>query len=508
MAAEHTECTESVFENVFSVSSAFSAFQSPVNDQRGKFEMVKNIAPLINDDIRQISLSSNQPVGRRTTCLSPRWLVWGIVCLFSLGCASTHHDHLEPIRQDFFANRLPEATQVALEIRDKKPREKNVLNLDLAMIELANGNPGEAERLLREVRDDFEDLDQVNVAAESKSLITDDTHRDYSGEDYEQVLIRVMLALSNLMNGGDDAVAYSLQIADKQQKLAQRNEKLEVDDKLKKEAYQQVALGPYIRAMIAEESPLTLDDALRNRVQVASYAPDFRDAQTDIQRVKNTVAIPPGHGIVYVFTLVGHGPVKHEEAEVVTQAALLVADQIVSATSSQSVPPTFAPVKIPVVKTSIPVVEGISVSIDGEARGQTATIVDVGRMARLQNDAHQPEVIGRAVARRVLKKGTIYVAKEAAEIEPTGVASLLFNVAGVAWEATERADLRCWGLLPDKIQVLRLTVPAGEHELVLRAGENGSPASTRIQVPDGKNLYVLGNFPDRFLVGKLLQSLR
>ena len=31
----------------------------------------------------------------------------------------------------------------------------------------------------------------------------------------------------------------------------------------------------------------------------------------------------------------------------------------------------------------------------------------------------------------------------------------------MAWEASEAADTRCWGLLPDKIQVLRIELPAG-----------------------------------------------
>lgn len=46
--------------------------------------------------------------------------------------------------------------------------------------------------------------------------------------------------------------------------------------------------------------------------------------------------------------------------------------------------------------------------------------------------------------------------------------NLAFDAAGVVWEATEAADTRCWGLLPDKIQVLRVELPAGEHELDLR----------------------------------------
>ena len=69
----------------------------------------------------------------------------------------------------------------------------------------------------------------------------------------------------------------------------------------------------------------------------------------------------------------------------------------------------------------------------------------------------------------------------------------------------------CWGLLPDKIQVLRVELPAGEHELTLRAiaptGQlSGAPATRRIPIADGRNTYVLGTFPHAQLVGQLLVS--
>jgi hypothetical protein len=319
-----------------------------------------------------------------------------------------------------------------------------------------------------------------------------------------------MLALSNLMNGGGDAAAYALQINEKQTQIADKLAEREIDERLRVEAYKQVALGPYIRAMIAEESPLTLDDAVRARVQVANFAPDFRDAKADLQRAKHEVPIPPGHGVLYVFALVGRGPVKEETNAEVTQAALLVADRIVSAVSPRGLPPTIAPVPIPRVVTTSPVADHVQVSIDGKPAGPTATIVDVGQMALLQQEARYPEIIGRAVARRVLKKGAIYAVKEGVDATPWSAASIALNVVGIAWEASERADLRCWGLLPDRIQVLRVTLPAGEHELRLqtadRRGAFGIPAEKTVRIPDGRNVYVLGQFPDSALVGELVTS--
>jgi hypothetical protein len=66
-------------------------------------------------------------------------------------------------------------------------------------------------------------------------------------------------------------------------------------------------------------------------------------------------------------------------------------------------------------------------------------------------------------------------------------------------------------LLPDKIQVLRLELPAGEHDLTLRPLNGGGTvigraAIQRIPIADGRNTYVLASFPDSQLVGKVLVS--
>jgi hypothetical protein len=173
-------------------------------------------------------------------------------------------------------------------------------------------------------------------------------------------------------------------------------------------------------------------------------------------------------------------------------------------------PPTLAPVPIPKVVTHTPLAQAVTVRIDGEAVGQTATIVDIGGMASLQQEARYPEIIGRAVARRVLKKGAIYAVKEGVDAAPWSPESIALNIVGIAWEAAERADLRCWGLLPDQIQVLRAAVPAGEHDLSLqaagRSGPLGVPSGKRITIRSGRNTCVLAFIPDSRLIGELLVS--
>jgi hypothetical protein len=434
-----------------------------------------------------------------------------LLCLNLTGCAS-HFDRVEPIRLAFFDGNLAAADEHLDKLLKKRKRERDVLLLDKAVIELAHGRPKDAERLLREVRDHFDELEGIDAGKEIVSMLTDDNARAYAGEDYEKVLIRAMLSISSLMSDSGDAGAYALQVVDKQQQIIQAVEEKNKKDETELDilAYKQVALGPYIRGILAEESPLTLNDAVRARVQVAKWEPNFRDAKSDLQRCEHEVPMHPGNGALYVFALVGRGPIKQETAEIPTQAALLIADRIFDAFGKRNVTPTLAPVKIPQVVNFVPVADNVSIQVDGKLVGKTATIVDIGEMAVRQQQARYPEIIARAVARRVIKKGAMYAVEEVADINKGSALSLAVMAAGVAWEASETADTRCWGLLPDTIQVFRVELPAGEHSITLRPsqrqGDFGTPAHTRVSIREGRHTYLLGNLPTSSFVGEILAS--
>jgi hypothetical protein len=156
-------------------------------------------------------------------------------------------------------------------------------------------------------------------------------------------------------------------------------------------------------------------------------------------------------------------------------------------------------------------VRAIGVSAGRQPLGTTETITDITQLAVQQYQAIYPQVIARAVARRCLKKGALYGAKQATGVQKGSLTGLAYDLAGIAWEASESADLRCWSLLPDRIQVLRAELPAGEHDLSLRPlGAANVPlapaAMARIRIGDGCNTYVLANFPDGPLVGQVLVS--
>jgi hypothetical protein len=443
-----------------------------------------------------------------TMIASGRWFAT-IACGLLLAGCSTYEHHLTGIRQAYYRNDLVGAIDLIERRMDLERGDADVLRLETAVIKLSQGNPQEAEEILRQVRDRFERLES-DAAGQLLSGITDDQRRAYSGEDYERVLVRAFLALSNLLDDGQDAEAYTLQMIDAQERIIQAGRGSSGrPDENPKATYPRVALAPYLCGMLRESTHRDFDDAGRCYASVVSWQPSFTAGAADLERARHGRHSAPGCGVLYVFALTGRGPYKQEVLEVPSTAALLIAGEIVSHVADQTLPPNIAPVKVPRVVARPNAIQAVSVSIDGGSVGTTATVTDVTDLAVRQAEAVFPQVVARAVARRVLKKGMLYGAKELAEISKGSLASLAVDLAGVAWEATESADTRCWGLLPDKIQVLRVELPAGEHVVELEpvvAGRAVSHHAARqsLSIADGRNTYLMASFPDDRLVGRVL----
>lgn len=423
-----------------------------------------------------------------------------------LGC-STHSQRLLKPRDAFYAGDLLNAKQQLSTLNAKPKGDELVVELDLAMVELLSGEAASAEARLRRVRDEWDYLEQQSLTEMATSLISDDQQRAYSGEDYERMLVRVFLSLASLMQDGVDAESYSLQTLEKQQELYAKAEKKWGDNV--SEHYCIPPLAPYLRGMLRESTHSNYDDAATFYRLTDQLLPQTPFIQRDIQRATSGVHSRPGHGVVYVIAMVGRGPYKVETSAPATQEALLVADQILSAVGEYSVPPTLAPVQIPKVISPPKPFELLGIEINGVPTSTTLPITDLHTMAYDSYQTHQPEVIARAVARRVIKKGAVYAIKDRVDVS-SDITSFALDAAGVLWEASESADTRCWGLLPREFQIERLELPAGEHHLHLEPVASGTPvaagADCRVNVIDGRNTYVLSYWPDFEPVGQILVS--
>ena len=79
--------------------------------------------------------------------------------------------------------------------------------------------------------------------------------------------------------------------------------------------------GEALHAALREETHTNYDDVARSLELVAKWQPDFAPIKQDLERARSGHHSKPGHGVVYVFALVGRGPYKEEKSEIATTAA-------------------------------------------------------------------------------------------------------------------------------------------------------------------------------------------
>jgi tetratricopeptide (TPR) repeat protein len=415
-----------------------------------------------------------------------------------VGCGG-RHTFLEDVRGQWTSGRYEKAESRLEELEREHPFDRHVYAINRSGVELALGEVAPALDALRVGRDRLDELSHADYRAWFGATLESDERLPYAGEDYEKVLVRAMLAVTDLMQGGEDADAFALQVLEKQLEIIDTFR--EDDGDYPKKAYRVVGFGSYLRAILSEDSPLSLDLAEREYRRLKQLEPGYPYADEDIERVANGRFAAPGNGVVHVIALVGTGPYKIEVDEPVSTEAIAIAQVMLAVFRNTLVIPNLQSVKIPALAYHDANPTEVVVGVDGEVLGTTVTVTDVEAMATQQFAVLQEWVVARAVLRRVLKVGLTEGAKAAvghgsAEQE---LAGLGLDIAGNIWTSRERADLRSWCLLPASFQAARIELPAGEHRLTLRAGVGGRAVgrdqSVDVRVRPGYSTFVVVQVP-------------
>ncbi len=112
---------------------------------------------------------------------------------------------------------------------------------------------------------------------------------------------------------------------------------------------------------------------------------------------------------------------------------------------------------------------------------------DVDALARYSLQQAMPGIMTRATARAVVKYNTQHSAGESGSL-----AGLLMTVTNLV---TERADTRSWTTLPQEIQLQRINLPAGEHQLRIQmlntAGRMVDVINEKVLIKAGQISFVI-----------------
>ena len=472
------------------------------------------------------------------------WL--SVVCLFG-GCHNWQKSHEAAIAN--FGHVDIQVSRAALkESQDKSSREKKCLELDAGILDLASGNVTQAESRFRTSRRKLEHLELQDVTEQATSMMTDSRAVAYSGRDFERRMILNMALLTSVLGDGQDAFAYSLQateaansrrtmLADAAKKASESSTIVEaaptpdqidvispVSHAVPRPATnivaapldQPLALSSYLSTAVQSEHSMRHDETEKALNDIGFWNPAFRRHDQAGSHGEFGTRCQRGNGTLHVIMLVGKAPRWVSESAHPTSAALLIADRIISATGKHTLPPTIAAVKIARPEAyghtmptgSIQCFVGPPDAAVSASKPLTfSTVVDVNEVAIASYHEHRDQEIAKAVTRRVLKKGAVYVMKEAQNIQNNTFVDLGINVAGVVWEAMEQADTRSLRLLPARIDIARTELPAGRWSANLRLsmyGASASPQVVPVHIGDGRNTYIVCLIPDHEITGNIL----
>ncbi|APZ96820.1 hypothetical protein [Fuerstiella marisgermanici] len=459
------------------------------------------------------------------------------LCVFFCGCQTAAKQQLAAIAR-FDEGKPQQAVEALTLAAEKRGAELEIIAVDRGIAALMAGDAASSETLLRKTREQMDFLRQKDVREQTQAVLTDDKAIAWAGREFEQRMVDNLLVLSSLMNDRGDAFAYATQVmnhvADEGATLAENSTGGEVvavshSDSTAPtatvpsssvlpatpppppERLAANALSAYLSAVVHSENAMDSDVTNRALQQVAYWQPDAV-AVSATQQLQNPVVMTEfgtqtskGHGTVHVIVFAGRVTNWTSETAAPTSAALLLADQILSAVGDHSVPPTIAPVKI-----ARPVHRGrlhpFSTEVrfpgpDEKGMRLTAkTIVDLNQVAWASYEHNRDQQLARAVARRIVKKGAVYAAKDQLAITGDSGADLLLNLGGIAWEALEKADTRHVHLLPERIEVAQASLPAGDHDVEIGSSTilafrhlptSASTQTVRVHVEDGRNTFIL-----------------
>lgn len=447
-----------------------------------------------------------------------------------LGCQSTASLQRTAIAE-FEAGRPLQTITALQEAEQKRNAETQILEADLAIAELMAGQPQQAGLRLRKVKEELDFLSQKDFGEQALSVVADSRTISYSGREFEKAMIRNLLTLASLLSDRQDAFAYSGQAmeianADFQELQTPAIQPSESSETLTVSHQSTVApqppegparqaghaLAAYLSAVIHSENAMDRQLARTSLTRMTTWSNALAAAN---ESTLGTLT-PPNHGGVHVITFTDRITDWVPENAVPTSAALLLADQILSAAGDYSLPPTIAPVKIgrPAASASAnPFVTAIVLDNQNHVL-PGATLIDLNAAAHDSHLAKRDHELAAAVARRIVKKAAVYTAKDQISVEGGSEVDTLLSVGGIIWESLEKPDTRHLSLLPAQIEVTSATLPVGQHQIRLMAvpeaqTNKSQPPSTPIpaipvNIQNGRNSVILCFRIGRRFVGHVL----
>jgi len=331
-------------------------------------------------------------------------------------------------------------------LSDRKDNDELLYLMDLGTAYHLAGRYKEAIDAFHRAEKIAEIRDYTSLTEEAGSVLFSDEVVKYKGEDFEKLLINIYLAIDyTLLGDYEDAVVEARRV----------NHKLDIMISKGKEPYEQNAFAKYLAAMLFESRDEWNDAFVDYRqllkwkgkddvtflavplLRLADKLKASQEYEEYQRRFKGTKDFRVGkrEGEVVILFENGKAPLKQPSEQF--RLAPVFRQRFYS---SQYAWVTYD---------------------KGDKRVRTYPLFDIEATAIKELDNRLAGIIAKKVAGVVVKEAAAVAVQKATDSEVAGLLTRLFL------HVTDSADTRSWSTLPAKLQVARLTLPAGRHDVRL-----------------------------------------
>jgi len=393
------------------------------------------------------------------------------ILLLSSGCA-TYQSSTKSARSDFYGGRFADAAK-ALESKAHEDSKDQLLYLfDRGMALQLAGNFKDSEKDWIAADKMSEVKDYTSISTEMATLLTNDNIKQYKGEDFEKVIINAFLAIDYTLQGNfEDALVECRRVNQKLYKY-----KFEA-----KRAYEQNPFARYFSALIWEASGHP-DDAYIDYKEAYKLAPDFPYLKYDL--VKWAKRLGRQEDLKDWQKEFGEVSTPSSKEESKTGELVLIYQQGRSAEKR----PNPASYRFPKFfhRGSL-TREAVLTVPDQNIKESTREIYSISAVAI--------KTLDDAYAGLVAKRAAGIVAKAVVADQIRQKNQLLGMIAWAGLNAADQADLRFWETLPDTLQIAKVRLSPGPHEVkVIGLSETNAPsgeqATFNVNIDAGKTTFL------------------
>lgn len=378
--------------------------------------------------------------------------------------------------------------EVSLAIAEKQDADENdvIASLDKGMLRRINNDFSGSNRIFEVAKQEIDKLYGISISENLASVTINETLRAYVGERYEQLLLHAYMAMNYIQLGQLDGA---------------RVEMLQADVKMREwgDAPDNDAFVRYLEGIIYE-SLGEYDDALISYRKAYIAYKEKAGVQTPLPPVnlkKDLLRLLSRQGLRNEYRRYkeefGMKDFRPDEDADNTGELVVILNNGLAPVKSEAVIPIFSSEVQKNLRIAFPVyrepkqplyVPAIDVN---NAQYSMETVEDVDKLARYSLEQAMPGIMARATARAVIKYNTQHNAEQ-----KDSFAGLLMTVTNLI---TERADTRSWTTLPEEIQLQKISLPAGEHQVKIQmlnaAGRAVDVMDQKVTIKPGQTSFVI-----------------